>query len=119
MELLRNIDTMIRDHVDAERKLDPRALRTVRPSEGNPRLRYHPYLTFRAALRWERSEFRHMPTLDEITAVDPVWENEVAIMHEWLKFHRDYYRRPQWLQNLIRHVVGENTSILGESHEEP
>lgn len=62
-----------------------------------PTLRFHysPRLALRAALRFERGGGKHLPTPEEMAAVNEDWERDVYTMLDWIAYHRDWHKLPK------------------------
>lgn len=56
---------------------------------------YSAALAIRAARRYERSKFAHLPTPEETAAPDPAWERDVFRALEWMEFHRNAAKHPE------------------------
>jgi len=53
---------------------------------------YDPYLALREAIHRNHGGVSRHP--EEVAAIDPAWDHDVAHAFEWLKFHRDALKSP-------------------------
>jgi hypothetical protein len=56
---------------------------------------YHPDLLVQAALEWEASEFRHLPSLQEIATRDLTWRQQVNGVFGYIQWTRKAADNPQ------------------------
>lgn len=56
---------------------------------------YDPHLALREAIH--RNNGGVSRSVDEVAALDPAWEHDVATAWAWYKFHRDALSNP-WMQ---------------------
>ena len=56
---------------------------------------YDAKLALRAALMYERSEFKHMPTPEEVADTDPAWEADIETALELLRWHEQALEHPE------------------------
>jgi len=55
-------------------------------------LHYAPHLVLRGALEYERTQQRPRPEV--LAEEDEHWREDIDTMLDWLKFHRDFGKRP-------------------------
>lgn len=55
---------------------------------------FHPDLLFAAAAEWEASDFRHMPTLEELSQRNLVWREQVVGVWRYLEWVRKAAEHP-------------------------
>lgn len=88
---------MVREWVDESLKGDkPRRL------ERPPMVwQYHPSLVLRAAVQYRQSDYRYLPTPQEIAERDLTWEADVHRMLDLMQYFEDTapQNSPPWMQS--------------------
>jgi hypothetical protein len=51
-------------------------------------LHFNEDLLIQAAIEWEASEYKHMPTLDEVAGRNMSWSQQVTGVHQYLEWVR-------------------------------
>lgn len=89
----------MRNRADAEQQARQTkdALKLVRPEMQTV---YSLRLALRAFLRWERAGFQGAPpSHEDVASEESDWVDSIFLAGDWLQFHRDWYKRPSWLQD--------------------